>query len=134
MMDKSKSLHELEGYDAGDPKTKTTPMVRRCLTLHRTPLEQWNADDCRLMLGQKFSPQILVPLALEWLETNPLEEGIMYPGALLNSVLNLPAEFWLDEPELWWQGNAIVTDVEIIREAIEEMTPQIKAFQTLQVQ
>ena len=131
-MDKSKSLQELEGYDAGDPKTKTTPMVRRCLTLHRTPLEQWNAEDCRLMLGQKFSPRYLVPLALEFLSENPLEGGTMYPIALLNSVLRLPADFWLEEQELWWQINEIVTEVEIIQQSIEELTPEIEKFKSLQ--
>ena len=134
IVDKSKSLHELEGYDAGDPKTKTTPMVRRCLTLHRTPLEQWNADDCRLMLGQKFSPRYLVPLALEFLNEDPLEEGFMYPGALLNSVLRLPAEFWMHEQELWYEVNSIVEQLEELRQSIEKLAPEIKNFKTLQTE
>lgn len=130
-MDLSKSLQELEGYDAGDPKTKTTLMVRRCLTLHRTPLEQFSAEDCRLMLGQQFSPQLLVPLALEFLSENPLEGGTMYPGALLNGVLRLPADFWMEEQELWWQINEIVTEVELLKESIEELAPAIESFKTL---
>ena len=84
-MDKSKSLQELENYDQGDPKGAPTGLIKRCLELHRTPLEEWSADDCRLMLGQKFSPQFLVPLALEWLQKDPLEDGMRYPGALLRS-------------------------------------------------
>ncbi len=131
-MDKSKSLQQLEGYDQGDPKGAPTNMVRRCLTLHRTPLEQWEAEDCRLMLGQKFSPRYLVPLALEFLAKDPLEAGHMFPGALLNSVLRLPADFWIYEQELWYEVNKIVSELEELRHSIEALAPEIKGFQTLQ--
>ena len=131
-MDKSKSLQQLEAFDMGDPEGAPTNMVRRCLTLHRTPLEQWSAEDCRLMLGQGFSPQILVPLALEFLYVNSMEAGTMYDGALLDSVLRLPANFWADEPELWWQVNEIVTEIEFLKEAIEDLAPRIENFKTLE--
>ena len=133
-MDKSKSLQELVGVDEGDPESAPTNMVRRCMTLHRTPLEQWNADDCRLMLGQRFSPRYLVPLALEFLSKDPLEEGHMYPGALLGSVLRLPADFWIHEQELWYEVNEIVRELEELRQSIEGLAPEIKGFQTLQAQ
>ena len=131
-MDTSQSLHELVG-DAGDPKTKTTPMVRRCLTLHRTPLDQFSADDCRLMLGQKFSPQILVPIALGFLAQNPMEGGDFAPGNLLRNVLNLPADFWKAHPDLWWQLRETVLEVEMLRDEIIAMTPAIEAFQAMKV-
>ena len=130
-MDKSKSLQELEGYDAGNPENAPTDMIRRCLQLHRTPLNQWSAEDCRLMLGQKFSPQFLVPLALEWLGKDPLQECDFYPGDLLQNVLGLPAEFWINEQDLWWLVNEIVSEVEALRRSIEDLTPAIKTFQTL---
>ena len=130
-MDKSKSLQELEGYDAGDPKTKTTPMVRRCLTLHRTPLEQWSAEDCRLMLGQKISPQLLVPLAIEFLQINPLEG--MVPGSLLDFVLRLPEEFWRENPEYWWMLQETLLEVEMLREEIERLLPAIDNFKTIEI-
>ena len=132
-MDKSKSLQQLESYDTGDPETAPTDMIRRCLELHRTPLQQWSAGDCRLMIGQNFSPQILVPLALEWLEKDPLQECGFYPGDLLQNVLELPAQFWMDNSELWWLVNEIVSDLEGLRQAIEELSPAVKQFQTLQV-
>ena len=127
-MDKSKSLQELEGVDEGDPEGAPTNMVRRCLELHRTPLEQWSAEDCRLMLGQKFSPQFLVPIALKFLADDPLESGEMYSGALLNNVLKVPGDFWVNHSELWWKVNEIVTEVEFQKRAIEELEPEIENF------
>ena len=134
MMDKSKSLQELEDVDEGDPKSAPTNMIRRCMTLHRTPLEQWNAEDCRLMLGQKFSPQILVPMALGFLGENPLEGGIMYPGALLNSLLKLPSSFWIKNPNWFGQVQEIALELESLRRSIEELSPAIHTFQTLIVE
>ena len=133
-INRAKSLQELENLDQGDPKTAPTNMVKRCLELHRTPLEQFNAEDCRLMIGQKFSPHLLVPIALEFLADDPLESGTMYTGALLASVLQLPAEFWKEHSELWWQVNEAVSDVEDLRQAIEELSPAIREFQILQTE
>ena len=132
-MDKSKSLQELEGVDEGDPETAPTNMVRKCMKLHRAPLSQWNAEDCRLMLGQRFSPQYLVPLALEFLSENPLEGGTMYPGALLNSVIRLPSSFWMENREWFGQVQEIALELESLRRSIEDLSPTIHKFQTLMV-
>ena len=133
-MDKSKSLQELEGVDEGDPKSAPTNMIRRCMELHRTPLEQWSAEDCRLMLGQKFSPKFLVPMALEFLDENPPEEGTMYPGALLNSVLRLPSSFWMENQEWFGQVQEIALELESLRRSLEVLSPAIHTFQTLMVE
>jgi len=46
------------------------------------------------MIGQKISLLFLVPLALEKLEEDPLVEANIYPGDLLNVVLDVPEKFW----------------------------------------
>ena len=132
-MDTSKSLQELENFDMGDPKGAPTDMIQRCLTLHRTPLNQWNAEDCRLMLGQKFNPHILVPLALRFLNENLFEGGTMIDGALIHNVLRLPTDFWIEQQDLWWQVSEIVSEVEGVQRTIEELEPEIERFKTLQV-
>ncbi len=132
LMDTSKSLQELENFDMGEPESAPTDMIRRCLILHRTPLEQWNAEDCRLMLGQKFSPRYLIPIALEFLVGNPMESGDFYPGALLQNILSLPSDFWIKEQDLWWQVHDAVIEVESLKKAIEDLAPQIEKFKKLE--
>ncbi len=134
VMDKSKSLQELENDDWGEPDEAPTNMIKRCLAARRVPLGEMSAEQCRLLLGQKISPLFLVPIALEFLARDPLEESEMYPGALLNSVLNLPADFWMNQSELWYEVNQIVEELESLRQTIEDLAPQIKAFQTLQAE
>ena len=52
------------------------------------------------MIGQNIGLSYLVPLALEYLEKDPLAEGDFYPGDLLASVLRADARFWRDHPHL----------------------------------
>ena len=135
-MDTSKSLQALEGYDEGDPKGAPTPMIRRCLELHRTPLAQFSAEDCRLMIGQGFGLEFLVPLATEFLSENPfpgLVPGVLDPG-LLRFVLRLPADFWRANPEFWWMLQETVLEVEMLRDEIIAMTPVIENFRGSQPQ
>jgi hypothetical protein len=44
-------------------------------------------EELRLAIGQQMSVRILVPVAIDRLEANPLASGDMYCGALLEHVL-----------------------------------------------
>ena len=46
------------------------------------------------MIGQGFSLEHLVPIALEKLSENPFAEGDYYPGDLLKAVLSIKWDFW----------------------------------------
>ncbi len=133
-LDFSKSLQELEGEDWGNPEDAPTNMVRRCLKLRRMPLKEFSAEDCRLLLGQNIGVPFVVPLAIEFLGQNPMEEGtIGLPCALLRKVLLQPEEFWQAHPALWWNVTEIVWQVEGLRAAIEELAPDMREFQELNV-
>lgn len=134
-MDTSKSLQELENNEWGEPDEAPTPLVQKCLALRRVPLAQLSAENCRLLLGQQISPRYVVPLALKFLADNPLEGGgTMAPGAILGHILRLPAQFWVDHPELWWQTNEIVGELESLRQTLEELSPDIETFRTLRAE
>jgi hypothetical protein len=72
---------------------------RTCHRLRRKPLNQFTAEDLRVMIGQQVSPPILVPLAVERLEADPLVEGQYYPGDLLAAVLGIDRAFWGTYPD-----------------------------------
>lgn len=96
-----KTIEGLEKYDFGDPMEAPTNMVRRCLELCRIPLDEFTVEDLRLMIGQNFSFQYLVPLATEHLRKDIFAEGDLYPGDLLENVLKIDLEFWRDNKQMW---------------------------------
>ena len=91
--DRRKSLQELEQDDWGKP-TFDSHLVRTCHRLRQMPIEDFETEDLRIMIGQQISLMFLIPLAIEKLEADPLVEGNDYPGDLLNAVLAVPANFW----------------------------------------
>lgn len=52
------------------------------------------------MIGQEFSLNYLLPIALDVLKTSPLAEGDYYEGDLLVAVLAVNATFWEQHPDL----------------------------------
>lgn len=88
------TLQDLDGQDWGDPSSDQSYLIRTCHRLRRVPLDQFDAEDLRIMIGQRLSLAVLVPLAVELLEADPLAGGDMVDGALLAAVLTSldPAE------------------------------------------
>lgn len=81
------TLQQLDGQDWGDPPSDESYLIRTCHRLRRVPLDQFDAEDLRIMIGQLLSLAVLVPLAVELLEADPLAGGDMADGALLAAVL-----------------------------------------------
>ena len=97
--DKSKSLQELENESWGKP-TFDSHLVQECHRLSRVPLKDFTIENLRIMIGQNFNLNYLIPLAIEKLEQNPLAEGDYYAGDLLVNVLRSDSKFWLKFPNL----------------------------------
>src|SRR5437588_9098220 len=105
--ERSKSLQELEGQDWGDGDFPSY-LVRTCHALRRKPLRDFTVEDLRIMIGQNFSLEYLVPLAIERLQRDPLAAGDFYPGDLLGSVLKVKSSFWQRRPDLRQAVDALV--------------------------
>jgi hypothetical protein len=93
-----KTLQELDGQDWGEPTFQST-LVIECHRLRRVPLKNFTADDLGRLIGQKFSLDYLVPLALMQLIDDPFA-GDMYSGDVLDRLLRLPPDFWQGHPDL----------------------------------
>ena len=96
----TKTIEQLEKFNYGDPKDAPTPMVKRCLELCRVPLGRFTIEDLRLMIGQDFSLEYLIPIALEHLRQDLFTEGDCYPGDLLKAVVTVKPSFWLENRSL----------------------------------
>jgi hypothetical protein len=69
-------------------------MVLRCHALRKVPVANLSPGDCRLLIGQEVGIRYLVPLALDFLEAEPLLEGDYYPGDLLLTLFRLQPAYW----------------------------------------
>lgn len=119
--DRSKSLQEIEGHDWGEP-TYHSSLVVTCHLLRRKPLAQFTVEDLRIMISQQISASLLVPLAIEQLEADPLVEGRYYPGDLLSAVLGLDRDFWVAHPDSGQRLIRIVQRVREMRPTLDEVT------------
>ena len=93
-----KTLEELDGVDWGEPTFQST-LVIECHRVRRVPLKDFADEDLRRLIGQKFSLDYVVPLALMRLVNEPFC-GDWYSGDVLNAVLSLPLSFWEGHPQL----------------------------------
>lgn len=98
-IDRTKTLTEIEGDEWGEPEFHSS-LVIRCHELRKKSLNEFTIEDLRLLIGQNFSLDYLIPIALEYLKDDLLAEGMYYPGDLLYNVLSIKHHFWLDNEDL----------------------------------
>jgi hypothetical protein len=118
---RNKSLQEIERHDWGEP-TYQSYLVTTCHQLRRKPLAQFTVEDLRIMIGQQISLPILIPLAVERLEADPLAEGHYYPGDLLFAVLSIDRGFWSTHPDSAKRVNQVVQQVRHLQPTLDEIT------------
>jgi hypothetical protein len=116
----SRSLNELEPPDWGEAPPDATGLVRGVHAARQKPLAELTVEDLRVLIGQNVSLDHLVPLALRELHEDPLSEGDLYPGDLLNAVLNIDGAFWGDHGELALEVDGIVHELESALETLQE--------------
>jgi len=86
-IDLTSTLEVIEDDFWGRAPFFASGLVKRCHQLRKKRLKDFEAGDFRCLIGQKFSLEILFPLAVDLLEQNPLIEGDFYPGDLLENCL-----------------------------------------------
>ncbi len=69
-------------------------LIKRTSQLRKIPLNEFSVEDMRILIGQNFSLDYLIPLAIEKLKENIFAEGDLYAGDLLEAVAKCNPEFW----------------------------------------
>ncbi|WP_165250133.1 contact-dependent growth inhibition system immunity protein [Paludisphaera soli] len=118
--DRSKTLQEIERRDWGEP-TYDSYLVTTCHRLRRKPLDKFTAEDLRIMIGQKISLPILMPLAVEWLEREPLAAGRFYGGDLLAAVTAVGDDFWAIHPDSLQRVRRVLGRVQDLLPSLDEV-------------
>ena len=106
---KQKTLENLE-KEVWRQFDSDSKLVRRTKELRKIQLSSFTIEDLRLMIGQRFSLDYLIPLALEALTEDLFSEGDLYKGDLLKSVLSIGTEFWDNNKNYWTELNELIKD------------------------
>jgi hypothetical protein len=81
-------LEEIEGEAWSEPDYDSY-LVRTCHQLRKKPLDQFTAEDFRILIGQNIGTLHLLPRVLPLLRETPLLEGDFYPGDVLSAICRL---------------------------------------------
>jgi len=105
-----KTLENLEKDYWGDP-TFNSYLVVRTHELRKIPLNAFTIEDLRINIGQNFSLDYLMPLAIEELQKNLFADGDYYEGDLLQAVLKINSEFWINNRPYWVQIHELISEL-----------------------
>ena len=117
--DRRKCLQELEQEDWGEPPYDSY-LITTVHQLRRKPLSEFTVEDLRIMTGQGIGLPFLIPLAVEYLENEPLVGGDFYPGDLLRAVLGVVEPFWADHPDPFQRLRKVVRRVKDMLPSLDE--------------
>jgi hypothetical protein len=95
------TLEELENDNWGSAPENSTRLVTTIHELRKKPLKDFTVEDLRITIGQSFSLEFLIPLAIKELKQNILAEGDFYEGDLLKNVLSADVNFWKNNYDQW---------------------------------
>lgn len=112
--DDNKTLTELEKDNWGEPQSDSY-IEKACYNLRNKKIREFDVEDLRIMINQDIGLPYLLPKALQFLEENPLAEGMHYKGDLLCSVLRV-------NPGFYQSNDGYKVKVEkIVEKALREM-------------
>ncbi|MTI19437.1 hypothetical protein E1176_00235, partial [Fulvivirga sp. RKSG066] len=92
---KFKNLDNLEKTNWAEPPFGSK-LVQTIHKLRKVPLNEFEVEDMRIMIGQNISLKFLIPLAIEQLQIDLFVDGDLFEGDLLQAVLEVDDSFWMD--------------------------------------
>jgi hypothetical protein len=124
LIDTSETLERLENDFWGNPPAGASNLVVACHKLRQKKIQDFDAGDFRLLIGQQIGLPFLIPLAIEILDVNTFVEGDYYEGDLLKSVLTSEIEFWKNNSQL---KDDVVAIFEKSKDGLDQMvSPEVK--------
>jgi hypothetical protein len=97
-MDINKSLEEIEN-DRWDPPSFPSGLIIRCYEARKKPIRDLKACEIASLISQDISRDIIVPIAIDIITTNPWVSGDFYDGELLVSLISDMNAYWTRHPD-----------------------------------
>ncbi len=95
---KTDTLEKRECDNWGPIPADATSLMEKVYTLRKKDLGDFTVENLRITIGQNFSLEILIPMAIEQLHAYLFVSGDMYEGDLLKVVLLANPEYWQTHP------------------------------------
>ena len=130
-MDLNKTLEQLERDIWDDTDSDISNLVQTCHALRKKPLKDFEIEDLRIMIGQRISLELLIPVALVELTKNLNAEGDMYPGDLLSSVLTSDKDYWQKNKDMWDKVLALINSKASEIFDYQDFSKKINAFKQI---
>jgi hypothetical protein len=106
---RDKTLESLE-KDPWSPHDSDSRLIRRAKELRKIPLNTFETEDLRMMIGQQLSLDYLIPLALDTLKVYLFAAGDFFEGDLLKNVLSIETGFWDSHKDDWQTLHDLIKD------------------------
>lgn len=120
MAEDDPSLEQLENDFWQPSSPEDSHLVKTVHLLRSKTVSSLEVEDLRIMIGQEVGTEVLIPIALERLECEPLLEGDYYPGDLLVAVLRVKSEYWNGHPAELQAAERIVASINSCKPHIAE--------------
>lgn len=88
---------------------------KRSYELYYKPMDEFDAEDIRFIVGQNWNLPYVVPKAIDLLRREPLAGGDRYAGAILESLLSIDENYWTQ------RGNQREAVLDIVDLALRQM-------------
>ena len=135
----NKTLEVLEN-DIWEYPSFPSYLNRTCYSLRKKPLNDFDTEDLRIMIGNGIGLKYLVPLALEVLQKNILAEGDFYEGDLLKFMLISDKKYWKENVGSWQtvcnlvdENENLLRTFETVEGIREELFEAFRKFEEIHV-
>jgi hypothetical protein len=112
-INRDKTLEEIENYYWNDISFETD-LIEKCYAYRKIPIKSMSTENIRLLLGQNIGNKVLIPEAIEKLKENILEDGDLFEGDLLVSVLRSERSYWIQKSDQYEMMKKILESNESI--------------------
>ncbi len=113
----SKTLEQLENSYWNDKIDFPSNLVKNCHQYRKISISKLTIEQLRLLISQEIGIKFLLPISLNKLKENPLAEGNLYEGDLLECLSKINQNFW-DGNTLNLFKNIIIKNKELIQNEI----------------
>jgi len=133
-LDYSKSLEQIEN-DYWDEAEYDSYVVRTCHSMRKKPLSEVTIEELRLVIGQGFSLEYLMPIAIEKLNENILAHGDLYGGDLFFNVISKNTiDYWKSHKEDWKALLELYNkNKDVIDSSLSSTKPFVKNFENFKI-